>query len=71
MARAVAMFNELVGSSGDAALLGPGMSELDGWRFMVCLKLARSINGKFNADDYDDMAAYAALAGECAAKDVQ
>ncbi len=66
MGRAVAMYRAL--NDGIPTSRGALMSELDGWRFMVCLKLARSIGGGFNADDYIDMAGYAALAGECAAK---
>lgn len=58
MASAVAAFN---------ALFGKELSETDGWRFMLCLKLARSAGGEFHADDYVDLAAYAGLAGESAA----
>lgn len=53
MARAVAAFN---------ALRGHNLTEVDGWRFMEILKIARG-------DDFDsfcDGAAYAALAGEAA-----
>lgn len=56
MGRCVAAFN---------ALEGTNLTEEQGWRFMVLLKYARSVNGDFVADDYEDMAAYAALAGEC------
>lgn len=56
MARAVAIFE---------AQSGVKLSEEQGWMFMVCLKQARAAQGKFNLDDYIDMAAYAALAGEC------
>lgn len=48
------------------ALEGVSITEAQGWRFMVLLKYARSVNGVFTADDYEDMAAYAGLAGECA-----
>lgn len=48
------------------ALEGTNLTEAQGWRFMVLLKYARSVNGVFVADDYEDMAAYAGLAGECA-----
>lgn len=58
MARTVAAFNALTGAS---------ISERDGWLFMVLLKSARATAGGHNPDDYEDMAAYAALAGECAA----
>jgi hypothetical protein len=35
---------------------------------MVLLKIARSMNGNFNKDDYIDMCGYSALAGEMATK---
>ena len=57
MAKTVAMFN---------ALTGQNLSEEDGWKFMVCLKLARSEQGEFRADNFVDGAAYFALAGETA-----
>ena len=47
------------------AFTGIELSELDGWRFLLCLKLARSMSGKPKLDSYVDMAGYAALAGEC------
>lgn len=46
-------------------MTGKPMSELDGWRFMVALKLARAARGQCHADDWIDLAGYAALAGEC------
>lgn len=50
------------------ALTGHTLSERDGWLFMVLLKGARACTTPTGiADDYEDMAAYAALAGECAA----
>lgn len=57
MARAVASFN---------AIYGTDITELQGWQFMVLLKMARSVAGRVNVDDFTDAAAYAALAGECA-----
>lgn len=61
MAATVAAFNALEGTS---------LTERQGWAFMQVLKLARSAasarNGQFNADDFVDGAAYAALAGESA-----
>lgn len=57
MARAVATYNALTGSH---------LTEVDGWQFMACLKMARSRGGGHNLDDYVDGAAYAALAGEAA-----
>ena len=61
-ARAVRIFNAITGRYGTAEL-----DPLEGWLFMIALKLARSRQGNFHLDDYIDMAAYAALAGECAA----
>ena len=55
MEKTVAIFNAWTGSS---------MSIEDGWRFMIALKQAREVQGKFNADDYIDGAAYFALLGE-------
>ena len=48
------------------ALEGTNLTETQGWKFMVMLKMARSVSGDFTADDYEDMAAYAGLAGESA-----
>jgi len=56
MAATVAAFN---------ALTGKNISESDGWKFMVLLKMVRGQQGKFNADDYIDGAAYFGLLGEC------
>lgn len=58
MKRAVDAFNAAEGES---------LTEAQGWRFMVMLKYARATAGNFNIDDYEDMAAYAALAAECEA----
>lgn len=55
MARTVAAFN---------AMYGKGMTVEQGWQFMVLLKMARSAAGAFNLDDYEDGAAYFALAAE-------
>jgi hypothetical protein len=57
MARTVEIFNAI----GNCQL-----SELDGWMFMVALKIARSCQGAINPDDFIDLAGYSALAGECA-----
>lgn len=59
MGKTVAAFN---------AITGQNLSELDGWQFMECLKMARSRQGKFKLDNYIDGTAYAALAGEAAAE---
>ena len=55
MAAAVGAFNCLSGHS---------LTEADGWRFMAALKLARSFGGGYKRDDYEDLAAYAALTAE-------
>jgi hypothetical protein len=44
------------------------LTEEQGWQFMVLLKIVRGANGKVNIDDYEDEAAYAALAAEAALK---
>lgn len=59
MATAVAAFN---------AMFNKDLTEEQGWQFMVFLKISRAKAGTFKADDYTDMAAYAALSGEAAAK---
>lgn len=43
-----------------------GMTEVQGWHFMELLKMVRSSQGAFKADNFEDAAAYAALAGEAA-----
>lgn len=53
MARAVAAFN---------AITGHDLTEVEGWRFMVCLKMARGTG----PDDCLDLIGYAALAAEAA-----
>jgi hypothetical protein len=56
MARAVAAFNGITGGK---------MTEREGWLFMVMLKASRATTtATGQRDDYEDMAAYAALAGE-------
>lgn len=58
MARTVAAFN---------AVYGANLTETQGWHFMELLKMARSSQGAYVADDFDDKVAYAALAAECEA----
>ncbi len=58
MARAVAIFNAWQGENGDH------LTEEEGWRFMIALKQARMVGGKFHMDDYVDLASYSALLGE-------
>ncbi len=57
MAKTVQAFN---------ALTGHEITEEQGWLFMVCLKAARSQQGAYRADNYEDGAAYFALACESA-----
>jgi len=60
MAKTVAMFNTYAGTE---------ITEEQGWHFMEILKIVRASQGEFKADNYEDGAAYAALAGESAARD--
>lgn len=48
------------------ALTGLALSEEQGWLFMEILKMARSQQGNFKRDNYEDAVAYAALRGEAA-----
>ena len=56
MDKTVRMFNELC----DTAEL----TTTQGWLFMAILKMVRAGQGDYKADNYEDMAAYCALAGE-------
>lgn len=60
MKKTVEMFNALTGSD---------ITEQQGWKFMVCLKLVRSEQGAFRSDNFVDGAAYFGLAGETAFND--
>ena len=53
------------------AMTGIALTELEGWRFMIAVKLARAANGQAHLDDYIDLAGYAALAGECIVRQKQ
>lgn len=55
MVRTVAIF---------AAWTGQPLTELQGWQFMTCLKMARSAQGDFRLDDVLDRIGYAALEAE-------
>ena len=48
---------------------GGKMTEEQGWHFMALLKISRSKGGDYRQDDYEDAAAYQALAGETASVD--
>lgn len=60
MSKVVAAFN---------ALEGTQLTEVQGWRFMVLLKLMRSAQGAPHLDNYVDGQNYFALAGEAAMKE--
>lgn len=62
MQRCVRIFN---------AITGQAMSVSDGWRFMIALKLARMMAGKYKEDDYDDLTGYSALLAEEAHKEAE
>ena len=51
-----------------AALTDIKMSEEQGWMFMAILKMVRSQAGDFKLDNYEDGAAYFALAAEAASE---
>lgn len=59
MRRAVAAYNSITGQ---------GVTEVQGWLFMALLKASRGTGGGLHMDDWVDMAAYAALAGEAAGR---
>lgn len=61
MEKTVQMFNVLMGSD-------RFMITEQGWLFMVLLKIVRSQQGEFKLDNYEDLAAYAALAAEEASR---
>jgi hypothetical protein len=60
ISKTVTMFNILTGA---------GLTDEQGWLFMVCLKMVRAQQGRYRADSYEDGAAYFALAGESAAQE--
>lgn len=53
------------------AITGDGLmnSEERGWLFMAVLKMVRSQQGNYKADNYEDLAAYSALMGESACEE--
>lgn len=55
MEKTIATFN---------ALTGQNVTVEQGWLFMVILKMVRTQQGGYRADNYEDGAAYFALAGE-------
>ena len=50
------------------ALTDVFMTEEQGWMFMAALKMVRSQQGNFKLDNYEDGAAYFALAAEAASE---
>ena len=50
------------------ALYGTSLTEEQGWAFMAVLKLVRTTQGAYRADNYEDMTAYSALMGEAASE---
>ncbi|WP_211197928.1 DUF6378 domain-containing protein [Permianibacter fluminis] len=65
MAKTAQMFTILHGE--EIARTGT-VTEVQGWDLMELLKMVRSSQGEFHADNYEDRAAYAGLAGEAAFK---
>ncbi|WP_312139930.1 DUF6378 domain-containing protein [Stutzerimonas nitrititolerans] len=57
-----------MGATVDAfrVITGHDLTEEQGWLFMGLLKMVRSQQGGFRADNYEDLAAYAGLQGEAA-----
>lgn len=47
---------------------GKSLTTEEGWLFMILLKIARSQQGAYRADNYEDGAAYFGLMGEAAAE---
>ena len=60
MGKTVSAFNIITGHT---------LTEEQGWLFMEILKQVRSQQGNYRADSYEDLIAYAALRGECAARE--
>jgi len=57
MAKTVAAFN---------AMYGTALTEVQGWQFMVLLKMVRASQGSARTDNHVDQTSYSALAGEAA-----
>lgn len=60
-----------MGNTVDAfnVITGQQLTEEQGWLFMVLLKAVRTQQGQFKLDNYEDGAAYFALASEAAFKE--
>lgn len=50
-----------------SAWTGKPVEEVDVWRTLIAVKLARESQGAFHADDLIDLAGYAGLLAECRA----
>lgn len=50
------------------AITGHNLTEEDSWTFLIVLKMVRARAGKYNRDDFVDLAAYSSLMGESASK---
>jgi Domain of unknown function (DUF6378) len=48
------------------AITGIELTEQQGWKFMQAVKLARAAHSRPKRDTFVDLAAFAALEGECA-----
>lgn len=59
MAATVSAFN---------AVTGHNLTETQGWLIMAILKMVRSQQGAHKADNFEDLTAYSALAGESSAR---
>ena len=46
------------------AATGNGLTTAEGWLFMMCLKIARTRQGMYKPDNYEDLVAYAGLYAE-------
>ena len=57
MKKTVELFNKLHGTE---------LTEIEGWSFMMLLKMVRANAGKLNPDDYIDLIGYGALLAESA-----
>lgn len=51
------------------SITGHQLTHEQGWLFQVLVKCVRSQQGEYKLDNYEDMAAYAALLGEQAGQD--
>lgn len=60
MGNTIAAFNIITGHQ---------LTEEQGWLLMGLLKMVRSQQGNYKADNYEDEAAYAGLRGECAERE--